>query len=101
MKAQPGDFRTFEDYLSRLATFGNGQSQTEAKTAQQILRMFQRAKEGSIGRTCACGSQAVAVRELQTAFGRPLEKHVFCADHAELVDAHRALMDQAIEENVQ
>jgi hypothetical protein len=99
MKAGPGDFRSFEAYLRRLAQFGNCQSQETACEARKILDVLEDAITGTIGRECACGRKGVVAKKVQPAPTWPVEAHVVCKEHAALIDQFQAFMKTIVEED--
>ena len=97
MRAYPGDYKTFREYLSRLAIFGNGQSLEEAKLASKILTEFDKAESGVIGRKCACGKEGFASRAINFSCAR---LYVLCKEHTDLFDkANQFIHDPKHEED--
>ena len=96
MKAVPNDFATFEDWLTQMSRFGNGQTKEEADASALILQKFNQAKTGTIGRTCVCGSEGIYKRKVQCVATYPQTEYVFCNKCTKIVDDYFRLMKRIL-----
>lgn len=103
MRAIPQDVGGFEEWLrKRKSQGGDGKkmlTNAHREEATDIYSAFLEAKEGRLGRKCACGLEGFAVATIQPCPTWPAEKHVVCKSHAELIAEVEAFYKQIIEES--